>query len=119
MLLDDLMKRLDEFETLGERALPAAASAIQNKLWGDVKRSRAAARRRRKIERAWRRERGDTRRVAMGRRTSGISIKAEVAGNAIVVSASDQVQYIAREKTEPEQWVEILRDRVRDAAEGG
>lgn len=116
-MLDALKERLDQLETVGERALPAAASNIQNKLWGDVKKSRRAARKRRRVERAERRLRGDTRRVSMGRKTSGISIEAVVVGSTIVVTASDQVHYIAREKTEPESWVDILREEVLAAGD--
>lgn len=119
MILEALRARLEELETVGERALPEAARAVEAKLRGDVKRNRRAAQGRRRNERARRKAAGDKRRVQMGRGTSGISIRAEVVGSTVVVTASNQVHFIARERTEPEEWLEIFGDEVRAAAAPG
>lgn len=118
-MFDALRQRLSELETVGERALPAAAIAVRDKLRGDVKANRRAAQKRRKVERALRKAAGDTRRVKMGRATSGVSIDAEVVGSTVVVRASTQVHHIAREKTEPAEWAQIFGDTIREAAQPG
>lgn len=119
MTLEALQEKLDAVMTAGDRAVPVAALAIAKKLQGDVSRSRAAAKRRRRAERAERKARGDSRRVKVGgRKGSGVKILAVGAGSSVVVTASAEVQRRARETGETGEWIEILREKVVDAAEG-
>lgn len=92
------------------KGMELAAIKIATKLRADVSRSKRSAAKRVKLKNVERRMLGA--RPLVKRTKSGVKIAVTASGDAATVSASGQVQHLARIRDEREAWVSIARDAV-------
>lgn len=122
-MLNAIRVRAAEFGTLAARALPDAAVRLATKVRADANKSRRAAQKRRKAERIERKIRFGKHapkvRMPKPRKTSGISIVANVRDATIVITASSQVQHQARAKGENDERFDIFAEGIKAHARPG